>query len=137
MNWKNFFTCGLIGWTMEILFTAAGSLLRGDFHLVGQTSLWMFPIYGMAALVVPLYSVISDWPILCRGVLYGIAIMCGEFITGTILSYFGVCPWNYADATYNIRGIVRLDYYPFWIAAGLVFERLLVGKAPPVPEPHP
>ena len=43
---RNFFICGLTGWCMEILFTSAGSLLKRDGRLIGQTSVWMFPIYG-------------------------------------------------------------------------------------------
>jgi uncharacterized membrane protein len=54
--------------------------------------------------------------------------MCAEFISGSILSLFSMCPWDYSAAKYNIRGIVRLDYYPFWMAAGLVFERILCGQ---------
>ena len=51
MNWKTFFICGLTGWCMEILFTSLGGLLRGDLLLNGHTSIWMFPIYGLAAVI--------------------------------------------------------------------------------------
>ena len=54
MNWKTFFICGLTGWCMEILFTSLGGLLRGDLLLNGHTSIWMFPIYGLAAVIGPL-----------------------------------------------------------------------------------
>ncbi|MCI8286616.1 MAG: hypothetical protein HFH89_02930, partial [Lachnospiraceae bacterium] len=47
---KNFLKCGLAGWCMEISFTALDSLRRRDMTLKGCTSLWMFPIYGCAAL---------------------------------------------------------------------------------------
>ena len=53
MNWKTFFICGLTGWCMEILFTSLGGLLRGDLLLNGHTSIWMFPIYGLAAVIGP------------------------------------------------------------------------------------
>ena len=82
----------------------------------------------MAVFVVPIYEKIFDWPIICRAAIYAVMIMCGEFITGSILMHFGVCPWDYTDARYSIRGVVRLDYFPFWAAAGLVFERLLCGQ---------
>ena len=49
MKWRNFFICGLAGWCMEIVFTSFGTFLHGDPRLLGHTSLWMFPIYGMAA----------------------------------------------------------------------------------------
>lgn len=125
MNWKNFAICGLTGWCMEILFTSFGSLIRGDARLLGRTSVWMFPIYGMAALIGPIYKKIKYWPILLRGFFYGASIMAGEFLSGSLLRFFGICPWDYSDSSYNIAGLVRLDYFPVWVLAGLVFERLL------------
>ena len=125
MNWKKFMLCGLTGWCMEILFTSFEAFLHGDARLLGRTSVWMFPIYGTAALISPIYNKIKHWPILLRGFLYGAAIMIGEFISGSILRLFGVCPWDYSDSFLNIKGIVRLDYYPLWVFAGLVFERFL------------
>ena len=59
MRGRNFLICGLTGWCMEILFTSAGSLARHDGRLIGQTSLWMFPIYGMAACIGPVYAKIK------------------------------------------------------------------------------
>lgn len=56
MRGRNFLICGLTGWCMEILFTSAGSLAKHDGRLIGQTSLWMFPIYGMAACIGPVYA---------------------------------------------------------------------------------
>lgn len=125
MNWKKFLLCGLTGWCMEILFTSFDALLYGDARLLGRTSIWMFPIYGMAALISPIYIKIKHWPVLLRGLFYGVAIMVGEFISGSVLRFFGVCPWDYSDSFLNIDGLVRLDYYPLWVCAGLVFERLL------------
>lgn len=125
MNWKKFLLCGLTGWCMEILFTSFSALLYGDARLLGRTSIWMFPIYGMAALISPIYIKIKHWPVLLRGLFYGVAIMVGEFISGSVLRFFGVCPWDYSDSFLNIDGLVRLDYYPLWVCAGLVFERLL------------
>lgn len=50
---RSFLLCGLCGWCMEILFTALHSLRRRDLRLTGNTSLWMFPIYGSACLLAP------------------------------------------------------------------------------------
>ena len=71
MNWKTFFICGLTGWCMEILFTSLGGLLRGDLLLNGHTSIWMFPIYGLAAVIGPLSVRLRHWPVLLRGCFYG------------------------------------------------------------------
>ena len=48
---RNFFICGLTGWCLEILFTSIGNCSRHDLRLIGQTSVWMFPIYGMACII--------------------------------------------------------------------------------------
>ena len=109
MNWKTFFICGLTGWCMEILFTSLGGLLRGDLLLNGHTSIWMFPIYG-------------------RGCFYGAGIMLVEFISGSFLRLFSLCPWDYSKTPYNISGLVRLDYFPVWFTAGLIFEYILSQK---------
>uniref|UniRef100_UPI003FEDFABA putative ABC transporter permease n=1 Tax=Agathobacter sp. TaxID=2021311 RepID=UPI003FEDFABA len=125
MKWRNFFICGLAGWCMEIVFTSFGTFLHGDPRLLGHTSLWMFPIYGMAALIDPIYEKIKYWPFLLRGCFYAASIMLGEFLSGSLLRFLGVCPWDYSGTPYNIAGIVRLDYFPFWVVAGLAFEVLL------------
>ena len=83
MNWKTFFICGLTGWCMEILFTSLGGLLRGDLLLNGHTSIWMFPIYGLAAVIGPLSVRLRHWPVLLRGCFYGAGIMLVEFISGS------------------------------------------------------
>lgn len=125
MNWKNFFICGLTGWCMEIIFTSLGCVATGDLRLIGQTSIWMFPIYGAAMLVEPLYSKINKLPTLCRSFIYSIGILIVEYITGSFLRLLSACPWDYSNATYHINGIIRLDYLPYWMAAGLVFERII------------
>jgi uncharacterized membrane protein len=128
MKWKDFFICGLTGWCMEIIFTALGSFSQNDLRFIGNTSLWMFPIYGMASLIHPIYEKIKDMPVILRSLIYGCGIMLGEFLSGSILRLFSVCPWDYSGTPYNLEGLVRLDYLPFWMAAGLVFERLLCGQ---------
>lgn len=125
MNWKTFCICGLTGWCMEIIFTSLGTLLQGDIRLLGRTSIWMFPIYGMAALIGLVYKKIEHWPAMLRGISYACGIMLGEFVSGSLLKLFSACPWDYSDSLLHINGVVRLDYFPFWVAAGLVFERLL------------
>jgi uncharacterized membrane protein len=122
---KNFFICGLTGWCMEILFTSAGSLLRHDKRMIGQTSVWMFPIYGMAAVISPLSHKLKDKSVLLRGSIYTMGIFSFEYLTGTLLKKHQLCPWDYSGAKTNINGVIRLDYAPFWMAAGLLFERIL------------
>ncbi len=126
MNGKNFIICGLTGWCIEVAFTSAGALSKKDKKLMGQTSAWMFPIYGMAAGIGVVAPKISHWPAICRGLLYGGAIMTTEYITGSILTAFDVCPWSYEGEKYAVKGLIRLDYLPLWMAAGLMYEKLLL-----------
>ena len=125
---QNFFVCGLTGWCMEILFTSLKSLRDNDRKLLGQTSVWMFPIYGCAALIKPMYRLIGRLPTAVRGGIYSAAILTGEYLSGSILKKHGCCPWDYSRARLNIRGVIRLDYAPLWMGAGLLFERILGCK---------
>ncbi len=125
---RKFFICGLTGWCMEILFTAFDSFRRRELKLMGRTSVWMFPIYGMAVLIEPAYHLIKKFPALFRGFFYSAGIFTIEFLSGSFLKKHSICPWDYSQAKANINGVIRLDYTPFWIAAGLIFEKILTGK---------
>lgn len=127
MTGRNFIVCGLTGWCMEVAFTSVGAIGKKDKKLMGQTSAWMFPIYGMASFIGEIAPKISHWPTPVRGLLYGSAIMVGEYISGTILTKMDACPWSYAGAKHTINDIVRLDYLPLWMAAGLFFEHILTN----------
>lgn len=122
---KKFFTCGLLGWCLEILYTAACSLKNHDIRLKGNTSLWMFPIYGLAVLIKPLAALLKGKPLFLRGSIYTICIFITEYVTGLLLKKRHACPWNYEDAPLNIHGVIRLDYAPFWFGTGLLYEFLL------------
>lgn len=122
---QNFFICGLTGWCMEILFTSTAALLHKDYTLTGKTSLWMFPIYGMAAVIEPLSDHLRNCPAFFRGIIYSTGIFTGEYISGSILRRFKMCPWDYSFAKSNINGIIRLDFAPLWMCAGLTFEKIL------------
>jgi uncharacterized membrane protein len=122
---KNFFTCGLVGWCLEILFTAFNGLKKKDFQLKGNTSLWMFPIYGLAAFFRPVYHFIRKWPVALRGLFYTVCIFTTEFLTGTALKKRKLCPWNYENEPFNIKGLIRIDYAPYWFGTGLLYEYIL------------
>ena len=122
---QDFIICGIAGWCMEILFTALGSLRRRDYTLKGVTSLWMFPIYGLGAILGPLSRLLHRLPTLLRGLIYMCTIFSVEFFSGRLLSRRKLCPWNYSRSRWNIDSLIRLDYAPCWLAAGLLFESLL------------
>lgn len=128
INQKSFVKCGIIGWCMEILFTSVTTVKREDLRLMGRTSIWMFPIYGLASCIESIYPYIAGWPRIFRGCLYSVGILTGEFLSGSLLKKLKICPWDYSSAKYNVRGVIRLDYAPLWMVAGLVFERILCGQ---------
>ena len=57
----NFCRCGIAGWCLEVMFTSVDSIMAGDWRLMGRTSLIMFPIYGMGALLFPISRLIDSW----------------------------------------------------------------------------
>ncbi len=110
---------------MEIIFTGLGSLKKREPSLTAKTSIWMFPIYGMACLLSPVCRLLKGKNILTRGCVYTLCIFTGEFFSGMLLKKHSACPWDYSKAKYNIGGVIRLDYAPLWFGAGLLFEKLI------------
>ena len=109
---------------MEIIFTSLGAFRKNDFTLTGNTSIWMFPIYGMASVIGEAYPLLKRWPVALRGGLYGMGILSFEYLFGSQLKKNKACPGDYSGA----NGLIRLDYFPLWVGAGLVFERICRGK---------
>ena len=122
---KDFLICGACGWCMEILFTGLNQLRRRNMSMTGQSSLLMFPIYGMAALIRPIARFFQKKSFWVRGSIYTGIIFLGEFLSGSYLKKRGNCPWDYTKSHYHIRSIIRLYYAPYWFLAGLFFEQIL------------
>ena len=125
---NNFLTCGTAGWCMEIIFTSIHSLFDKDPKLVGNTSIWMFPIYGMASLLKPVCTLLKKQSLWLRGSVYTLCIFTGEYLTGSFLRRFKACPWDYSKSPLNVKGLIRLDYAPLWFGAGLLFEKILCRR---------
>ncbi len=126
---KNFFKCGLTGWCMEIIFTAIDALRRRDMTLMGNTSLWMFPIYGLAAILSPIGRLLQGKKAWIRGLTYMNLIFSIEYVSGRLLKKHKLCPWDYGRSPWNIDRVIRLDFAPFWFGAGLVFEHILTAES--------
>ena len=123
----NFVKCGIIGWCMEVIFTSAVCFRKKDYKLVGHTSIWMFPIYGMASIIKPLSNKLKAHNIkkVQRGIIYTVGIYATEFLSGYALKRNGKCPWDYSKSKYNFKGVIRLDYAPIWFIVGLIYEKIL------------
>lgn len=137
--WKNFIKCGVAGWCMEIIFTSAESIAVGDMRLIGRTSLLMFPIYGLGALLGPICRRLDMWigdaerlgrkdKVWRHGTNSMVLIFLAEYLSGTFLKLYGICPWDYSGRLFSVDGLIRLDFAPFWFGAGLFFEEITGQK---------
>ena len=124
--WVRFVIYGVLGWAIEIVSTGLSALLRGDPRLSGRTYLWMFFIYGSAALLLePVHSLVGPWRWPFRGLVWTLSIFSIEYTSGWLLRELtGVCPWDYTGVRFSVGGLIRLDYAPAWFVLGLLFERL-------------
>lgn len=132
---QNFLKCGVAGWCLEVIFTSVESVLAGDLRLMGKTSLLMFPIYGLGALLAPIGTLVDRWlgdgkrkadgeSAVRHGMLYMVLIFAVEYISGWWLRAHGICPWDYTGRHSNIHGLIRLDFAPLWFGTGLLFEKI-------------
>ncbi len=122
---KRFLIYGMLGIYMETLWTGIRSGIA--LKLMGHSSLIMIAVYGCVVLMEPAFRQLKDTAVLFRGVVYSLLIFSAEYFSGLLLMYFNICPWNYSHAFYNMNNVVRLDYMPLWIFAGLIYERLYFG----------
>lgn len=134
----NFVKCGITGWCLEVMFTSVESILAKDWRLMGRTSLLMFPIYGLGALLAPIGLFIDRWigegplrpadRIMRHGILYMVLIFVTEYLSGSWLRSKGICPWDYTGRQSSINGLIRLDFAPLWFGTGLLFEQITRRK---------
>lgn len=120
---NDFIICGLTGWYLEIMWTGFCSFLKKDYKLSCNTSYWMFPIYGMGAVIASFGKHIKKVPLVFRGTLYAAGIFAAEFATGSLLKRHNLCPWDYSASKYNYKGLIRFDFAPLWFLVGLFFEQ--------------
>ncbi|MEI3163215.1 MAG: hypothetical protein V8S74_07430 [Lachnospirales bacterium] len=121
---NRFFIYGGIGLCIEVFWTGLCGFFEGDFTFTGHSSLVMFPIYGSVVFLEPLFKELRYNNIFLRGVVYMLLIFSTEYFSGIFLNSFGICPWSYAEAKYNINGVVRIDYMPLWFGVGIMYERI-------------
>jgi hypothetical protein len=120
-------TYGIAGVLGELAFTG----VRGR----AATSVWMLPVYALAApLFEPLHERLRGRSLRIRLSLYALGFSCVEYGSGQALRRLrGSAPWDYSHARFQLDGVVRADYLPVWAAAGLAFEHLhdaLCGSEP-------
>jgi hypothetical protein len=110
---------------LEVCFTGtSAAIFQKDSHGTAKTYLWMHPIYGATALGLEfLHDRLRFLPRAVRALAYTAVIFGAEYATGWMLRRaLGRCPWDYTKRGWNVKGLVRLDYFPFWYGAALAFE---------------
>lgn len=95
-----FLIYGIVGWIIEILWTGFHSFLRKDYSLMGNTSLLMFPIYGLVLALEPAFIFLVGYPLVVRGGVYMLSI----FLRNIFLDYYVVNTLEFAHGI-----IVRAD----------------------------
>ena len=126
---NRFLLCGMIGWCWEIFVTGLYNAFTDKKQkMMGHSSLLMFPIYGAAFLIIPVYKIFKNTSIFFRGTIYTCMIFIGEYLSGTFLKKRDMCPWDYSNAKFNIGGVIRPDYAPAWFILGLIYEKVLTSK---------
>ena len=127
---SDFVKSGILGWCIEIIWTAFHGIKNKNNKFIGYTSIIMFPIYGLASVIKPISLKLKKMkmPTIIRGIVYSIGIFMVELITGSILKKTNNCPWVYSDKKYYINGVIRIDYAPQWCIVGVIFEKMLNSK---------
>lgn len=67
---------------MEVVWTSIMGIKNHDRKMMGKTSIWMFPIYGLGAVIKPLSRKIRKFNMIFRGFIYMAGIYFVEFISG-------------------------------------------------------
>jgi hypothetical protein len=124
-------TYGLLGWGIEIVYTATKDVLKGDGdgRLTGESYIWMAPIYAAGGLAGEVVAArFGRRPLWQRGLAYAGAFWAVEASSGEALRRtVGDVPWGADYRTYrdNIgHGLIRLSYLPNWAIAGLALEHV-------------
>ncbi len=113
-----------MGWVLEVCFTGMGAAMRKDRSGTATTYLWMHPIYGATAVGLELlHDRLRFLPRPVRAVAYTVVMFGAEYTTGWLLRRgLGRCPWDYTGHGWEVNGLIRLDYAPYWYGAALLFE---------------
>lgn len=118
------FLYGMSGFTAEILFTAAKTILN-DYNLQGYTQIWVFPLYVIGCFGVEKFEQqIKHRHFLLRAIFWMSIFYSLEYTGGNIAQYLtGHCPWQYTGSTAFAGGILNGLHAPVWGALGLIAEQ--------------
>ncbi|XP_077342698.1 transmembrane protein 229B-like [Lithobates pipiens] len=117
------------GYVCEVLFTAFVDFTANrDWRFQGVSSVWALFIYGVAMLGIEYMYLYLRFHcgFLLRALLYTLWVYFCEFSSGWLLRCLSACPWDYSHYKYNFKGLVTLEYAPFWLLGVVVLEKYLI-----------
>ena len=123
-----FLVYGALSWCGEIVFTGLGPRLSGKAHdwlLMGQTSIWYFPLYGsMVFLYEPLHNFLRPQFFLIRAAVYLVGFWTVEYLGGWLIwKLTRTKPWDYTHSPGgNLHGLIRWNFVLVWPWFGLALE---------------
>ncbi|XP_034408476.1 transmembrane protein 229B-like [Cyclopterus lumpus] len=122
----------LHGCLCEVAFTAVLDWCSTrDMRLTGHSSLWALPMYAIAIYIMEVMRarlLARRLPLPARLVAYTVFIYLWEFSWGAGLSLLGACPWDYSGYSYNLGGLVTLEYALPWTLAAFIAEQHVIGN---------
>jgi uncharacterized membrane protein len=125
-----FLIYGVLGWCMEILWTAVKKRITGeakDWLLTGDTSLWSFFLYGtIVFLYEPIHNLLRSQPAVLRGVGYLAGFWLVEYLGGRLIWIITRRkPWDYSNSPGgSLHGLIRWYFAIIWPFVGLALEPL-------------
>jgi hypothetical protein len=115
----------LAGFTGEVVISLTHDVWRKK-PVRFRTSPWMLPVYSLLLpFFEPLHDAVRERPLMARATVYGTCFLAAEYASGMVFRRtLGEAPWDYSDATYNLNGLIRPDYFFQWALMGLALEPL-------------
>ena len=122
---KRLVTYTLAGYAGEIAISAVHDVWRKK-PVRFRTSPLMLPVYStLLPLYEPLHETMREKSVVTRAFVYGVGFLLAEYASGTVFrGTLGEAPWDYSDASYNLHGLIRADYFLQWALMGLALEPL-------------
>ena len=126
--WIHFLIYAVLGWCAEIIWTAVTRRISGkarDWRLIGETSLWAFPLYGSIAIwFEPLHDALRSQFFLVRALVYLLCAWVVEYAGGWLIwKISGSKPWDYTNArSGSLNGLIRWNFVLIWPIVGLGLE---------------